>query len=371
MIKIGCITFHGSYNYGSSLQTYALKTAVENCFSNISYQVINYRNEKQREMYKNIFEKKDLRSRYSRLFSLGRRGELESKKELFERFNLTRLFTTENELKESNLDFDYLICGSDQVWNVNATEFDWSYFLRFSDSGVKISYACSAGTKLLNYTNEQTSIIKNELKKFKSISVRDENTKKLIKQFGFDSTICVDPTLLLDKIQWNNLISESPKNLPYSDKPFILFYDLKRNKLNWRIAKYISKKLKMPLLITSVPFPRVISCSIGMKKNYSCGPIEFLNYLSKAALVLTSSFHGTVLSCILNKPFYVINSSEDERLKSFINDVGIVGRNIDALPKNGNLLNDWENFCFDQVNQKIDVLREKSMTFLKGAIRNE
>ena len=54
-MKIGAITFHGSHNYGSMLQAYALQEYVKKLLYSYhipcDYQIINYRSEAQKNIY--------------------------------------------------------------------------------------------------------------------------------------------------------------------------------------------------------------------------------------------------------------------------------------------------------------------------------
>ena len=58
MKKISTITFHSSYNYGSCLQAYALQEYIKKLDNDCEYKIINLRTEIQKEMYKNVFQKK-------------------------------------------------------------------------------------------------------------------------------------------------------------------------------------------------------------------------------------------------------------------------------------------------------------------------
>ena len=63
MKKIGVITFHSPYNYGSSFQAYALQETVKKiCNYECDYKIINLRTENQKRMYSidrkiNLFSK--------------------------------------------------------------------------------------------------------------------------------------------------------------------------------------------------------------------------------------------------------------------------------------------------------------------------
>ena len=52
MKRIGTITFHASYNYGSCLQAYALQEYVKKiCKEDCDYKIINLRTDIQKNMY--------------------------------------------------------------------------------------------------------------------------------------------------------------------------------------------------------------------------------------------------------------------------------------------------------------------------------
>ena len=53
-------------------------------------------------------------------------------------------------------------------------------------------------------------------------------------------------------------------------------------------------------------------------KRYDAGPCDFLSLIDHSAVVLTSSFHGTLFSMIYGKPFYVINGMEDGRIRDVL-----------------------------------------------------
>lgn len=51
---------------------------------------------------------------------------------LHEKFILSpHTYTTAEELKNANLDYDYYISGSDQIWNTSCFDFLSSYYLDF------------------------------------------------------------------------------------------------------------------------------------------------------------------------------------------------------------------------------------------------
>ena len=162
--------------------------------------------------------------------------------------------------------------------------------------------------------------------------------------------------------EWNDLIEKY--NVVSVNYDYILFYDLSHKRENWKIAKKMSKILKMPLIITTIPSPRTIDMSLGIKKDYSCGPVEFLSYIKNAKLVLTSSFHGTLFSTIFNIPFFSINSSSDERLSHFLTEFNLINRIIDLNSCCSSAQN-YKNINFSTANTKMKEERKRCMEILK------
>ena len=137
MKKIATITFHASYNYGSNLQAYALQEVVKKlCVNNCEYNIINLRTNIQKDMYKNCFEKNDMKSKLKQILFFSKEKELMQKNKYFEDFitsklNLTKEYNSLMELENENLYYDYYIAGSDQLWNLGAKDFDWANYLEF------------------------------------------------------------------------------------------------------------------------------------------------------------------------------------------------------------------------------------------------
>lgn len=374
MKKIGCLTFHASYNYGSALQAYALQTIFCNLSEKaIKYKIINYRIPAQKAMYKNCFEKTDIKSLYQRIFLLGKRQQLAKKEKLFEQFFLDDLLLTEevstvDELKRLSLEFDSLIVGSDQVWNLYAKDFDWCYFLEFTNNQNKFTYAISCGPVMKEIPLTYKERIASALKSFKYLSVRDDCTFSLFSSLttGKNVDINVDPTLLLEKNDWLKLIENVDVAVPR--EKYILFYDLSRNKENWKLAKRFAKKTGLKLLITSVPFPRTINEMFGTYKKFDVGPKEFLFLLQKSEFVITSSFHGTIFSLLFQKKFATIVRDRDNRLNYLINRFQLNSHRLDE--------SNIDSFNFDDLchisNDTLRAIKEerkKGISYLKNMIK--
>lgn len=368
MKKIATITFHSSYNYGSHLQAFALQEFVKNISKDpVDYKIINLRTQTQKNMYKNIFEKGGLKNHIKRIILIRYKKDLFKKKINFEKFlssklQVTKEFSTLGELVDENFDFNYYIAGSDQLWNLSATDFSWANYLEFIKNGKKLSYSASFGPIEQRWNNQEKDRVKKDLEKFEYLSVREQgsfdNVKKLI---GREPEINVDPTMLLEKKEWLKIIG----NKPIINKKYILFYDLKGKKEDLKIVREISKKLNMPVVITK--FMNMKIHFSNFEKHYYCGPIEFLNILYNSNLVLSSSFHGNVFSIIFNRPFYALNGNSDFRIKSMLEKFNLEDRSI-TYEELDSKLERLYNIDFKDALYVLNKERDKSKDYLKKAL---
>ncbi len=368
MKKIGTITFHSPYNYGSSLQAYALQETVKKiCNQYCEYKIINLRTEKQKYMYEIDNEKSYINKLIKRVLLKDYKEKYKIKNQKFEDFinnklNVTREYKTYEELEKENFDFDYYISGSDQLWNLRAFDFDWAYYLGFVNKGKKISYAASFGPKKLTFTEEEKIKIQKYINDYSNLSVREQGSYDTIYELnGKKAEINMDPTILLEKKEWEKLI---PKENVVSGE-YILYYSLGQDKENIELVEEISKKMKLPVITTRYSGRNELFTNF--KRIYDVGPVEFLNLLSNAKLVLTTSFHGTIFSVILNTPFFSINADKDYRRLTLLKTMGLETRNINKNNMEEKLKNAFE-INFENSNSKIKNEKEKSIEYLRKAL---
>ena len=328
-MKIGAITFHGSHNYGSVLQAYALQEYVIKLLNRnrvlCDYQIINFRSEAQKEIYQ--APKPDKPKNLVKWFMyLPYKKYLDTQYRKFETFITDYLYPTEefscsDRLPEIASNFDVLIAGSDQIWNVRARDFDLAYLFPACPNK-KISYAASLGPLSIEWKSFNTEEYANLLNGFLSVSVREKKSRDMLWEIlpGKCIEILSDPSFLLDEHDWRRIQSGM------NPGKYILFYCLEPSKEHIRIAKMLSKCLDLPVVATK--YRNKYDYFNPFIKQYDAGPCDFLSLIDHAAVVLTSSFHGTVFSLIYGKPFYVINGMEDGRIRDIIKLFGAEKNNI-------------------------------------------
>lgn len=362
MKKIGTITFHSSYNFGSCLQAYALQEFV-NKITKCNYEIINLRNNTQKYYYLSCYEKKGLKNFIKRIIYIFEYKNFKLRRINYELFINNYLNITKEVNKEelSTLNYDYYISGSDQIWNINCFDFDWNYYLEFVKKGKKISYAASFGPISNKYIVNDVKRIKNNLLQYDFISVREPSSYDIVNDIAnIKPNINVDPTLLLEKKDYEKLIS----NRLIKGK-YIYLYDIGCKKEYYELAKKISKITNMKVVVTKDNIKLVFNKNFV--KCYYAGPKEFLNLINNAELVLSSSYHGTLFSIIFEKPFYTLNGDKDLRIKNILKLLHLDSRIINSdnyIDK----IKDINNIDFNYCKKIINIERKRSKDYLLEAL---
>ena len=367
--NIGAITFHSSYNYGSVLQAYALQEFIKKNFGYAyNYQIINLRTERQKRYYDKSFGMFDLKNNLKKILLVGHKVQILKRKNKYEDFINNKLCVTKEyasleELQSAKLDFDYFISGSDQIWNYKILDFDWSFFLEFVNGNAKkISYAVSFGPRLLDLSDDESSRLKKDLAEYDNISVREAGSAEMVKQILGKSVakIHVDPTFLLEKEDWNKIIGDRIYNGDY-----ILLYDLKGNKNAYKISRVLSKIYNIPVLIVKEN-AKLHFLYRDFVRKYDAGPIEFLNYVKYAKVVVSSSFHGNVFSIIFEKPFLAVDGKEDLRISNLLKLTKLVDRAVSDVDDLASI--DLFNLDYTVARKSIQVENMRSREYLADAL---
>lgn len=349
-MRIGIITFHWAVNYGAVLQAYALQKVLRE--KGFDAEVINYRpylvNLKQVLLR---IKKFDVQY-FLKMINLNR--FIKSNIKLSE-----KRYLTNKQLTKYCKNYDTYICGSDQIWNTSFTlkaegKPTLSYYLNFApDNKKRISYAASLGTDTLS--NDVIKVIKPELEKFTSISVREFSGKKILDDIQLSNQLVLDPTLLLDIEYYDELISNSKTNHINQE---LFVYVIHENQVNAdKICEYISDKLYGKRFI-----------NYG---NSSIGIEDWINLIQKSEIVLTNSYHGMIFSIIYNKPFIVVpveGVPMNNRIDTLLQLTGLQERLVQEFREEEvmNILGrkiEWE-----EVEKKLDFLKKESIYYLGKAI---
>lgn len=322
--KIGLITLHSFYNYGSMLQAYALNHYLNVFDDSYECELIDYVPPRQDDnrsyaLYKNDDEYFDLKEKY--------KLDLEKRKKCFSKF--MKLYTmgairygSDEEIESKPPIYDAYISGSDQIWNVNFRIASRAYFLSFANSGKKYAFATSIG----RCTCEKLEPYVKYISRFDKIFIREESGIERIKEITNrnDVRLMSDPTMLLGRDSWEKLIPE----VRFKSKKYIACYATLDEQLDdmLPILDELHYKTGYEVILFGMTLPRVRPYITNI---VAAGPFEFLHIIHDASFVLTHSFHGTVFSIIFNVPFLTFNDdTANFRKTSLLQRFSLTGRII-------------------------------------------
>lgn len=292
--NIGILTLLYNANYGGVLQIYALMTYLKSEGYNVKYITRMYPEKNKilkfiRDIAKFIIQK----NRKQKL----RNKEIDS----FFLKNIqprTKKIWTHSDFRILNKEhFSTIIVGSDQIWR--PWFFVEDYFLGFTNdlnyNVRKIAYSASFGVDEWLFDEPTTKKLRQLIKKFDAVSVREKSGIDLCKKYlCANACLTLDPTFLLPPENYISLFEQRKNNTPY-----IATYILDINEEKSQICEYISLALSLKVN------------HIQQKENKIRKPIsEWLRNIYESDFVITDSFHGTVFSIIFNKPFISIGNAQ-------------------------------------------------------------
>lgn len=314
-------TMHFVRNYGAVLQTYALQQAIES-FPGWECKTLDIRPHWEAGGWsmcrKSVDHAESSWKRFARTFK--RLPQTGVRKMLIERpwakvfndfvdkeLNLTRRYEYADELAANPPTANLYITGSDQTFNTRFTHGEgvWLYDYLSNASlcdGVKISYASSMGKAEISQGDAR--LFHQRLSDYNAISVREISGVKSLKRIGIKSECvqCCDPTLLLNRCSWMNLVAKSKISVK---SPYILCYNLRYAVDPYPQAEGLERKVSEILglpIYHLVERPMFSFSSVG-KVIRNANVYDFVRLIFGASFVMTSSLHGTLFALLNERPF--------------------------------------------------------------------
>lgn len=334
MKKIGIITLTGYFNYGNRLQNYALAKVL----SGLGFEV------------KTIWDIEliDFIKLRIKMSPFLRRKNIRTY--LFYKFTKQNIKNSYPRFAKER--FDYIAVGSDQVWNPRYVAKNIELLHRPRKKETVFSYAASIGYDTIS--DDFKLLIRERTSEYSGISVREQTAKSILQGTVKQNVVVVlDPTLLLDSKQWENVTKKPSFNLKHN---FIVSYflgDLPEIRKQY-ILDYSHKNNC-----------EIIELSKEGAFNNFVGPSEFLYLIKNAKAVFTDSFHACVFSFIFEKPFLVfkregVSNHMYSRISDFLNCFELKKNECDDYSS-------LEDMVFDYSKSKriLTDKRKESMDFLK------
>ncbi len=372
--RIRIVSFQNAQNYGAILQAFGLMKTMESLgYKDVRF--VNYNPDYLKRRYK-IWSKRFFdTSHYSFktkikfwlsipiiIYNRNRRNRNlnQSRNRLLKQTK--KVYTSVHDIK--NIECDFLICGSDQIWSTWITGSPDPVFYGVGDYlGIKKKISYAASTELSTFADKDNlnSICK-LLCNLDSISVREKAVQDAIKGFtGRDVSLCIDPTILCGTESFSKIANRRLVKTRY-----ILVYS------------YDIDDPDIKAIIRSIPsfdqYEIHYLCfgSSGLRgslNRFIHGEVsveDYISFFKYADYVVTNSFHGLAFSLLFEKAFNVaFKKGLSTRVESLLNQLSLSER----LVKDINVVS-WDAIDYNHVNKELEHVREDSIKYLKDNLIN-
>lgn len=347
--KIGIVTItNDGYNFGNRLQNYALQTILER----MGYDVETL-NRPIRGNQRLWWKRKKMVLHYF----LPYRRKIEHLKAGNFYFWNRRYIKWSNRVATDDIlpllgkQYDYLIAGSDQIWN---PKFIWGedpyMFLQFAKPEQRIAYSPSIG--LDEIPQENITQYEDWWRDWNALSCREYTGANIISRvINKKVPTLIDPTLLLSSEDWCKLTKgiKTPKK-------YIFVYML--GEITGEYKEYIDK------------LAHENQCEVVDVMNdirYAGGnPSVFVALIQNAERVIADSYHAMVFAMLFHLPFTFIDRvgwgmNMNSRVETLMRIFDIHINKLEAITE---MQIDWDVF-----ERKLETERQKAIEYLSVALQ--
>ncbi len=276
-----------------------------------------------------------------------------------------RIYNETNPAPQDN-NISYVV-GSDQVWRAiycRMMKTPAYYFLDFATPEQRrksIAYSASFGVDHWEGTPEETEECKRLLQEFKAVSVREHSGVDICREvFGVEAVQMPDPTLLLQKAEYDELIAREKTWTP--EYPVLASYVLDENPEKLKQLQTYAQGLNVTLQHL---LPHAGAAKRRDRFAHTVG--QWLRLIRDAEYFITDSFHGCAFAIIFNKPFVCLGNEKrgSARFDSLLGTFGLKDRLV-TRPEHDTVLRilntpvDWE-----QVNAIRSKEQARAFEFLR------
>lgn len=370
-MKVILTTVFSAFNYGSSLQALAGKRIIEKtgyeCELVKLKSLIKGRDVRIGKLmtilFRSIFlNKNNSLKTYNNSYNKTLVEGTECKFVNFTDTYLKPQEVTYGELKRMAEESIACFSGSDQIWNSSTLYVDPLYYLRFAPQYKRVALSPSFGRDFIADYNKEK--MRKWIIDYPYLSVREDSGVKLIKELtGRDAMHLLDPTLIINSVEWKSILC-------IEDKPndYILAYFLDEPS---DYAKKCLKKLKEKLDCKILAIPYKFEYMDYSDSIIAAGPKEFVELVANAKVVCTDSFHGTVFAINMHTPFFTYEreygsaNKQSERVLSILRKVDMLDR---YQPKN--VVGELNNLDFEHSEEILNAERKKAYDYVNNAINS-
>ncbi len=272
--------------------------------------------------------------------------------------------------------YDAIMTESDCIWH--PCFLNEMFSLDFGGIDMyRFTYAPSMFVReLSDHQKQLMQEYKSSFERINRISVREKSAATILDEvIGVEATPVVDPVLLLDKTEWQQVM----KSKPIVEGDYIFAYILEMNltarRRTYEIAHLLGIKKIVWLSVANFDsinhsYPDIES--IDMR--YRIGPEEFLRLINDATYISTDSFHLLNLSIVFEKNIFIferrnLHWQPDDRVNNILDTYQL---HAQMIPLNEKLtmesLQKRMSIDYDSVRKKVVANRKLSYDFLRECI---
>lgn len=307
--KVLLVTIFRVPNYGSMLQAFATQVILQDAGFECS--VLNYDHINCEWSQKHGIKKQSISNKIGRFFGVKPHHRKSNKLNAFAKryLNLTKSYQSLCEIaKNEGGKFNLYVVGSDQVWNSRFTNCDPVFLLDFVNDSNKIAISSSFASKTIE--SKYLSTYVNALKKFKYITVREQNGIDILNEIGISNVaLTLDPTLLLSAKRWKTLIENSCTSQGQYILLYMWCYAFEPRPLIFEVLKHYQKMLGCKIIALEGYRECLGYTDLNIEDATDSSVSDFLSLFANASLVVTSSFHGTAFALNFGIPLVSITPS--------------------------------------------------------------
>jgi hypothetical protein len=366
-MRIGILTFQRALNYGAFLQAFATKSFLSGKGYNVEIvdywpkEHADYVNKHKLTASSPLGKVKQL-TFYSLCEPLFRRRRL---KMSLLRHKYLGIFGTPKYKKGEELSqtsFDAVIYGSDQIW-WNHTAYShviaydktyWGFYLPKKTK--RIAYAPSMG--IIDIREEDQAFIREALNNFDYLSTRETNLRDALRPYTDKPiTTVLDPVFLPNKEFWLRHIKKRRIKERY-----LLYYSLIPTPDSHAHAAKLAKAKGLKLIEIT---PRIRDFRLSSDLIQTADALDFISLIHHADYIVSTSFHGTAMSIILEKEFCVVGlGKRSGRVVSLLTQLGISERYTDHPDS-------LSNIDYIDVRERLEKLQNISRDYLIHALTEQ
>lgn len=365
MKKAGIITHYDVHNHGAHLQLYALIQ----CLNELGYEAKALRFQKNYDFmggveatkkYNISFLSVPTYINYAVKNGIDRTLYNISKRNTLAKFR--RKHSVVGEYYSEAKDIDIVVIGSDEIFSIEAGPNPWYYGIGVP-CNYEIAYAASFGPSTLEMIKKHNvgCLVGAGVNNLKHIAVRDKNSADIVEYYTNNRPeIVCDPVLLYGFSE--QLAPELIKDFNNKHKEnYCIVYSYDDNMNDDETVRSIRDFAKnRNLKIYSIGyFHRWCDKCINLD------PLDVFKWFSKAVMVFTDTFHGSVISLTTETQFVSKIRGNGNKLAFLLEQFGVSDRivsdfsNIETVTK--------ALIDYSVVKKRIADIRAKSMHYLEEA----